>query len=159
MLYNYFILTVNNNIHVFLFSGMLTQPVIGFHVVHNVTMSSGGKIPFDSMRTNIGDGWNKNTHTFTSPVKGLYFFSLGVITEWGGDGHAEAKIMHGSVELRRIYTHKNSRVGRQAATGSVVVTLNAGEKVHAEHVYGTLFGDASTYRTTNFIGFLIQKVK
>ena len=159
MLYNYFILTVNNNIHVFLFSGMLTQPVIGYHVVHNVTMSSGSKIPFNTIKTNMGNGWNKNTHTFTAPVKGLYFFSLSVLTEWGGDGHAEAKIMHGSVELRHVYTNKASTPGRQAATGSVVVTINAGEKVHAERVGGTLFGDDGPYRPMNFNGFLIQTVK
>ena len=138
---------------------MLTQPVTGFHVVHTVTMSSGSKIPFNTIKTNIGNGWNKNTHTFTAPVKGLYFFSLSIMTEWGGSpGHAEAKIMRGNVELRHVYTNKDSRTGRQVATGSVVVTLTAGEKVHAERVDGTLNGDSS-YRPMNFSGFLIQKVK
>ena len=108
----------------------------------------------------MGNGWNKNTHTFTAPVKGLYFFSLSVMTGWeASPDRAEAKIMHGSVELRHVYTNKASTPGRQAATGSVVVTINAGEKVHAERVAGTLFGDDGPYRPMNFNGFLIQTVK
>ena len=80
------------------------------------------------------------------------------MTEWeGSPGHAEAKIMHGSVELHHVYTNKDNRTGRQAPTGSAVVTLNAGEKVHAERESGSLYSSSNSH--TNLSGFLIQKVQ
>ena len=137
---------------------MLTQTVIAFEVGHSVKMLSGSKILFDTIKTNIGGGWSHSTHTFTAPVDGLYYLSLGIMTDWSSSpGYARARIMRGSEQLRYIYTHKGSRTGYLSASGSVVIPLNRGQKVHAERYDGTLYSDRGLY--THFVGFLIQKLK
>ena len=136
---------------------MLKQPVVGFDVSNSQTMSSGSTIPFNRIKTNLGNGWSSSYHRFTAPVKGLYYFTLGILTTWGkSPGNANAEIMHGNVRLRYVYTNKNSRDGRQSATGSAAVMLNAGEQVWAKRAGGTLYSDSGLY--TQFVGFLIQKI-
>ena len=134
---------------------MLKRTVIGFEVAHSVTMSSGTKIQFNTIKTNMGNAWNKHTNTFMAPVKGLYFFSLNVMTTWA-PGHADAKIMHGSALLGFVHTYKTSNSGRQSATCTIVVMLNNGDQIHAERQAGTLFSDRYLY--TDLVGFLIEKV-
>ena len=43
---------------------MSTQTVIGFDVVLSSTMTSGTRIPFDAISTNIEGGWNNTAHKF-----------------------------------------------------------------------------------------------
>ena len=138
---------------------MLTQREIGFDVSLSSSMSSGTKIPFDRIKTNLGGGWSNTSHTFTAPVDGLYYFTLGIRTTWSSSPYyARARIMHGNVMLRYLYTLKApSTSGNQAATGSVLIKLTRGQQVHAERVGGTLYSDGGLY--THFVGFLIQKVK
>ena len=137
---------------------MLTQREIGFDVSRSSSMSSGTKIPFNIIKTNIGGGWSNTSHTFTAPIHGLYYFTLGIMTTWSSSPYyATAKIMRGDVGLRYVYTDKASRTGRQAATGSVLIKLNRGQQVHAARDGGTLWSSSNLY--THFVGFLIQKVK
>ena len=132
--------------------------MVGFEVGYSGTMSSGTKIPFNRIKTNIGGGWSSSSHTFTAPIDGLYYFTLGIMTTYSSSpGYAQAKIMRGNVVLRSVYTNKSGRTGHQSATGSVLINLNKGQQVHAERHAGTLYSDGSLY--THFVGFLIQKVK
>ena len=136
---------------------MLTQTVIGFDVALSSSMSSGTKIPFNRIKTNIGGGWSTSNHTFTAPVDGLYYFSLGIMTTYSSRYHAQAKIMRGNAVLRYVLTNKASSNGYYSATGSVLIKLNKGHQIHAERISGTLYSDGGLY--THFVGFLIQKVK
>ena len=140
-------------------SGLLTQTVIGFEVAHSVSMSSGRKIPFDRIKTNIGGGWSNTSHTFTAPIDGLYYFTLGIMTDyWSSSRHsAHARIMRGNVQLRYLYIDKASSKGYHSATGSVLIKLNRGQQVHAERNGGTLYSDRDLY--THFVGFLIGRTK
>ena len=134
--------------------------MVGFEVGHSVSMSSGRKIPFDRIKTNIGGGWSNTSHTFTAPIDGLYYFTLGIMTTYSSSNsyYAQAKIMRGNAVLRYVYTQKASSTnGYLAATGSVLIKLNRGQQVHAERRGGTLFSDSGLF--THFVGFLIQKVK
>ena len=138
---------------------MLTQTVVGFEVGYNRTMSAGGKIPFNTIKTNLGGGWSNTNHTFTAPIDGLYYFTLGIMTHYySSKSYAQAKIMRGNVGLRYLYTQKAPSInGYLSATGSVLIKLNRGQQVHAERTGGTLYSDSGLY--THFVGFLIQKVK
>ena len=137
---------------------MLT--VVGFDVSLSSAMSSGTKIPFNRIRTNIGGGWSNTSHTFTAPTDGLYYFTLGIMTTYSSSPYyAQARIMRGNVIQRYVLTQKGfSTNGNQAATGSVLIKLNRGQQVHAEHAGGTLYSDGGGLYT-HFVGFLIQKVK
>ena len=137
---------------------MLIQTEIGFDVSLSSTMSSGSKIAFDTIKTNIGGGWSNRTHTFTAPVDGLYYFTLGVMTRASFTAQARARMMRGNVPLRYVVTGKDSTSGHQPATGSVVIRLARGQEVHAERTGGgPLF--SSPELNTHFVGFLIRKVK
>ena len=135
---------------------MLTQTVVGFDVSLSSSMSSGTKIPFNRIKTNIGGGWSTSNHTFTAPVDGLYYFTLGIMTTYSSSRYyAQARIMRGNVELRYVLTNKASSNGYYSATGSVLIKLNRGQQVHAERFSGTLFSGGGLY--THFVGFLIRK--
>ena len=138
---------------------MLTQREIGFDVSLSSTMSSGTKIHFDRIKTNLGGGWRNTNHTFTAPIDGLYYFTLGIMTfYYSSRSWAKARIMRGNVQLRYVLTRKASSTdGHYTATGSVLIKLNRGQQVHAERVTGTLFSNIDLY--THFVGFLILKVK
>ena len=139
-------------------SGDVIHPAIAFHVAHSVTMTFGSTIPFNTVKANIGNGWNNSTHTFTAPIKGLYYFSLSVMTGWQ-TARADAKIVQGSnVPLRNVVTHKGHRDGHIPATGSAVIILNKGEQIHAKRNRGTLYSNGNL-EGTHFVGFLIMKVK
>ena len=139
---------------------MLTETVVGFHVAHSVTMSSGSKIPFNTIKTNLGNAWNKNNHTFTAPVKGLYLFSLRITTDYSSSsGIADARIMSGDKAIRVanvVYAHRSSSA-YIPDTAPVTVILNAGEQVYAKRIAGTFFSNSNLF--THFVGYLIGKVK
>ena len=135
----------------------MLQPVIGFNVAYSQSMSSGTTIPFDVIKTNLGNGWSSSYHRFTAPVKGLYYFTLSIITQWSSDGYAGAWIMHGNVRLRFVYARRNNNIYAYIpASESAAVMLNAGELIWAKRHHGYLF--SSNWLHTHFVGFLIQKV-
>ena len=130
-------------------------------MAHSSTISSGSKIPFDTVKTNIGGGWSSATNTFTAPVKGLYFFSLGIMITYStsSDSYAEAYIMYGNNKLRFVYARRPDNIqARIPASSSVTLILNAQDVIYAKRHSGTLYSDG-TNLYTHFVGFLIQKVK
>ena len=138
-------------------SGVLVQP-IAFHAARKLPMSSGKRIAFNTVLTNIGNSWNSATHMFTAPTKGLYYFTLRIMLPYTNTSHfAWASIKHGHVSLSTIYLNRSSKLeAHMSASGSAVVMLNAGQQVHAERLSGNLFSNDALL--INFLGFLIHKV-
>ena len=136
----------------------MVQPAIGFYVGYSSSMSSGSTIPFNVIKTNLGNGWSSSYHRFTAPVKGLYYFTLSIMTPYTASQYtAQAWIMRGNVNLRFVYVHRKSNIHAHIpASGSAAVMLNAGEQVWAKYASGWLYSTTSLY--THFVGFLIQKV-
>ena len=132
--------------------------MIGFYVANSHQMSSGSTIPFNVIKTNLGNGWSSSYHRFTAPVKGLYYFTLSIMTKGSSSPrYATASIMHGNVNLRYVFTERNSNMHAfMPASGSAAVMLNAGEQVWARRQGGYLYSNSDLY--THFVGFLIQKV-
>ena len=125
--------------------------MVGFHVALSKDYSGSGKVPFDRIISNYGNGWNNITHVFNVPTKGLYFLILTVMN-YGGD--ADAWLMHGS--SRVALAHANGGHSYNVGTVSKVLLLDAGEHVYAQHKGGTLHS-GSPYHYTYLAGFLIQK--
>ena len=136
----------------------MVQPVIGFYVCSSKSVTSGTTVPFNVIKTNLGNGWSSSNHRFTAPVKGLYYFTLGIISKFSSSpGTGGAWIMHGDVHLRFVYASRSSHIQAHiTGSGSAVVMLNAGEPVWAKRWGGFLYSDHNLY--THFVGFLIQKV-
>ena len=136
----------------------MVQPGTAFHVAYSHSMSSGTTIPFNVIKTNLGNGWSSSNHRFTAPVKGLYYFTLSIMTQGSSTGYAQAYIMRGNVNIRFVYAQRNSNFYAYIpASGSVVVILNAGEQIWAKRSSGYLYSHSSNLYT-HFVGFLIQKV-
>ena len=140
-------------------SDMVVQPVIAFHVSLTSTMRF-RKIPFNRVVMNLGNGWNSASHTFTAPTKGLYSFTLSVLTDYsstsGNMAHAVI-IMRGGGYPRYILAQRSPNIKAYIpATGSTVAMLNAGNQVYAYSNGLLLYSNGNAY--TNFVGFLIQKV-
>ena len=126
--------------------------MVGFHVALTRSFGRSGKIPFDRIISNYGNGWNKNTHVFNVPTKGLYFFILTVMNT--GTKDVNAWIMHGSTRIAQA--HADERDLFNVGTVSTVLLLNIGEEVYVQHDRGTLLG-ISPQHYTYCAGFLIQK--
>ena len=141
-----------------LFITCLISGQIGFYVGYSSSMFSGSTIQFDVIQTNLGNGWSSSNHRFTAPVKGLYYFTLNIMTPWSPSQHyAAAHIMRGNVNIHRVVVNRSSRIhGHIPASASAAVMLNAGEQVWAKRYIGYLFSGSNL--NTHFVGFLIQKV-
>ena len=124
--------------------------MIGFHVALNHDQSSGGKIAFNRVLSNFGNGWKTNTHSFKVPIKGLYFLTLTIMNR--GNHWASASLKRGSNFLQNAFaTDRNGNAGTQ----STVLILGAGEHIYAARGRGTLLGNWALH--TYLAGFLIQK--
>ena len=128
-----------------------SNPLIGFHVALSKVWSGSGKVPFDRIISNYGNGWNNITHVFNVPMKGLYFLILTVMNR--GSSYAYSWLMRGSTHVAQAYAAPGHSYN--VGTVSTVLLLDAGEHVYAQHGGGTLYS-GSPYHTY-LAGFLIQK--
>ena len=130
-------------------------PVVGFHVSLSKVFTGSGKIPFDKILSNAGNGWNSITHVFKVPTKGLYFLTLTVMNTDSGSA-AHSALMRGSTRVALAYANGGKGVSYNTATVATVLLLDAGEYIYAEHKGGTLHS-LSPDHYTYLAGFLIQK--
>ena len=126
--------------------------MVGFHVALSKDYSGSGKVPFDRIISNYGNGWNNITHVFNVPTKGLYFLILTVMNS--GGSNAYSWLMHGSSHVALAFA--SGRHTDNVGTVSTVLLLEAGEHVYAQHDGGKLFS-ANPQHYTYVAGFLIQK--
>ena len=124
-------------------------PVVGFHVGLSKRWSGSGKVPFDRILSNYGNGWNRITHTFKVPTKGLYLLTLTVMSTDNKQAHVVLK--RESTVVQEAYAAAGDY--HNSGTTSTVLILNAGEHIYAEWRFGTLH--PSIYN--HLMGILIQK--
>ena len=126
--------------------------MVGFHVALDHQQSTGGKVAFNRILSNYGNGWNSITHTYKVPTKGLYFLTLTVMnfknTAW-------AYLKRGSRNLQ--VARADGGHWFNVGTTSTVLMLDEGEHIYAQYAAGTLYSDINLY--THLAGFLIQKAK
>ena len=132
-------------------SGSLSSDVVGFCLALDHDQSTGGKVAFNRIFSNYGNGWDKITHTFKVPTKGLYFITLTVMNR--GSSPAGAYLRRGSANLQLAYA-----AGGHASVGtsSVVLMLYPGEHIFAQYQGGIIHSTGNIH--TFLTGFLIRKV-
>ena len=127
-------------------------PLIGFHVALTKAWSGSGKVAFNRIISNYGNGWNNITHIFNVPTKGLYFLILTVMN--ARSASAWSWLMRGS--SRVALANADGRHPYNVGTVSTVLLLDAGEHVYAQRGGGTLHSGSSAHYTY-LAGFLINK--
>ena len=127
--------------------------MVGFHVALSHDQTSSGKVTFNRVLSNYGNGWNSITHTYKVPIKGLYFLTLTIMNQ--GNSNTYVYLRPQSTNLQTVYagyTHAN--VGTQ----STVRMLDKGDHIYAQlGAGGRLHGNSNMY--THLAGFLIQQTK
>ena len=129
-------------------------PVVGFHVALSQNWARIGKVAFDKVISNYGNGWNSITNTFKAPTSGLYFLSLTVMNL--GNDSVYTYLMRGATRIAEA--HAVSPHPYNVGTVATVLLLQAGEHIYAQHIYGTLLSRSPAH-FTYLIGFLIHKNK
>ncbi|KAK3609823.1 hypothetical protein CHS0354_029863 [Potamilus streckersoni] len=107
---------------------------------------------FDTLRTNIGNGYDVRHGTFTAPVDGVYEFSFSVYVEVSAVVGLDLK--KNGVVIARSRSSQDSYGYYNMATNMVVVELKAGDDIWIEHTTAdsnTIFGRSMT----SFSGQLI----
>ena len=127
--------------------------MVGFHVALSHDQTSSGKVTFNRVLSNYGNGWNSITHTYKVPIKGLYFLTLTIANLGKTDTYVHIKRQ--SATLQTVYagfTHAN------VATQSTVRMLGKGDHIYAQLASGGKL-HSNSYLYTHLAGFLIQETK
>ncbi|XP_062586363.1 complement C1q-like protein 4 isoform X2 [Saccostrea cucullata] len=141
---------------------------VAFYVFYSYNFKAltiGTTLVFDSVVTNLGNGYNKRTGIFTAPSSGVYTFTwtvntagLHVAGQSGQYGEMNASIKQNGVTRGSIKADSESENNDEAATGFVVLSLKAGDEIQVVsdklNGQGSIYSDKKYGRTT-FSGFQI----
>ena len=94
--------------------------VVGFHVALSKIWSGPGKVPFDRIISNYGNGWNRITHTFKVPTKGLYLVTLTVMS--AGKEHGHVKLLKEWIVLQEAFASPGN-IHNTGTTSTVLIHL------------------------------------
>ena len=92
----------------------------------HASVSAGNTILFDTVRTNIGNGYNIDDGIFTAPVDGIYQFSSTMMTV--ADGEIWAYFSLNGRNMALIYAHGTEGRHDQGAN-TIILQLNKGDRV------------------------------
>ncbi|VDI11041.1 Hypothetical predicted protein [Mytilus galloprovincialis] len=112
-------------------------------------LSSGEKVIFDGLWTNVGNGYEPSTGVFTAPYPGLYHLTAVVVSTHGNS--LGLYLCHNGLRMTRSYL---SGDGYKTGTFDVVFNLQKGDTVHIDGDGGhPIFSTSSKYVT--FSGYRI----
>ncbi|KAM7366464.1 hypothetical protein PAMP_015902 [Pampus punctatissimus] len=109
---------------------------------------------YKSVKTNIGNAYNKFTGIFTAPVAGFYYFTF--FYHSGGDKTTSLYLYQNNNVMVTTYDHRTTYDGADNGGNAVFLQLQQGDQVYvclgaSSHIWG------NDYITT-FSGFLISQV-
>ncbi|KAL3885497.1 hypothetical protein ACJMK2_025550 [Sinanodonta woodiana] len=121
----------------------------------DLTHSARAVVPFDDVLVNEGNFYNPLTGKFTAPYRGLYLFSVTVISPPGQTVHCQ--LMKDDTEIGRLYEGETQANRHKSGSVTVVTVLDKGQEVYVmgyhgisvETIHGNLF--------TTFTGLLQMK--
>ena len=136
----------------------MLNDAIGFTATHayDNRYYSGDIVEFNDNVTNIGNNYDPSNHTFTCPIKGMYLFSVSVLSD-SQDYDSDLAIMKDNVVLIDVYVHAYSYDYIYTSASAVIVV----ECDIGEHVYVQATGNAyidGDFDSSHFSGALIQRL-
>ena len=144
--------------HLFVSGKIAFQAFLTTHkIIQNIRNQTQRTVIFDEIRTNLGGAYDGHTGIFTAPVAGTYVFSL-TIGIYTGDSHpleGYAYLIKNDQTQMTLLADTHAQAGQNdIATGTVVVVLNAGDKLHVESSNNNLYivGQHLSF----FSGFLLS---
>lgn len=125
---------------------------VAFHAVlttTSVSVSLNEVIKFNHIITNIGEGYNTSTGTFTAPVAGYYEFIVTIMAQSGNTFLSRVNI-NGSEGLCRAY---GSSRGQSQGMCDLIHYLSQGSTVNVIPVSGSaLYGNGFSSFSGHLIG-------
>ena len=113
------------------------------------SVSASSTILFDTVRTNVGNGYNIDDGSFTAPVDGIYQFSSTMMT--AQDGEIWAHFSLNGRNMAYIYAHGTEGRHDQGAN-TVILQLNKGDRVCVMSRYtSTILGDGYSTFSGNLL--------
>ena len=121
------------------------------------TANSFTTIQFNATNYNIGNSFNTSTHTFTTPVAGIYHFylSYSYVANTGSESQGIVSIQEGGATVGAVDFYIKGSNARYGSCCSTQVSLGAWVAVLAK-AYGPARGiSGADYGSTQFFGHLI----
>ena len=117
------------------------------------TLNDRETLIFDTIVTNSGQGYDKNTGIFFCPVSGFYQFAATLVSESGTDKNLDAELMHNGHQIVRLHA---TVYGFDEGSQVVNIHCRQGEKVWISHTMGV--GDSAKMPTgfSTFSGALLS---
>ena len=133
------------------------QTAVGFTAYASTSryFDAGEKIVFDSIISNVGNGYDATTSTFTCPTAGLYLISLVIYS--ANDLYLEAVLRQNGVVLGTAQAAKSAFL---QSTNTFVTEADVGDTfdVACGFYYAGGWYDGSTFHATNtFSAVLISE--
>lgn len=126
---------------------------------------AGQTFVFDSVETNLGNGYNRKTGIFTAPTGGVYAFTWTIVAAGthaagtsGAYGETTAQLRQNGAPRGSVKVDSEKEHDDEVSTGFVVLSVRAGDEIQivnpgtAEGSFYSNFGSAKT----SFAGFLIK---
>ena len=107
------------------------QQLVAFYVVKTNTAQStpnGGKVTYDKIIINEGNGWNKSSNTFMAPVSGYYFISYGTAASSGVHYCMQLALNSIIIEYNCVF-ETTVHNGLEISRATVMVHLNINDTI------------------------------
>ena len=143
-----------------------TKVAFSVHVgnENKLVLNVGSLLVYKTVLINIGNGYNKNSGAFTSPVRGIYFFMLSFMT-YGTEGATGRNqgttlgIYVNDEALCTAYESGSTIPGAGRASCSAMKELNVGDVVNVKALYrgAALHPENQGFKNQNaLVGFLYK---
>lgn len=116
----------------------------------SISTWNGGTLVFDTVISNVGDGYNEKTGIFCAPLAGTYVFYISV-NQFNNQDLGLDIVLN---DLPKVRVIAHSSAHRQTGTNMVVLILKKGDHVWVKHSSGKGFNTENVPSTT-FTGFMI----
>ncbi|XP_060580550.1 complement C1q-like protein 4 [Ruditapes philippinarum] len=130
---------------------------INARVVEHVGLNE--TVKFDTVITNVGNGFDNTTGVFTAPLPGIYMFSCSLLDHMDGvHGNVKlhAEIVQNDKVIGRVFAHAGDNYRDQGAQ-TVFVRVNQGDRIFIRSVDNKDLGIGGELYST-FSGFLMSQL-
>jgi len=119
---------------------------------HLTSLGTGQNLRFDTVITNVGNGYSPIQGTFTAPVAGMYVFSTTLLSHANHNDHFQ--LVHNGNLVYRLYVGGGGSHNYDTTGSSVAIQLQQGDTVSVQNldVNEAVWGDLYSM----FTGYLLK---